>query len=98
MDVKTGFYITKAPRKDPYFRSTCQGTQGLYILSLLSFTIEPLISWANANNTIVSEICLRLTCAAIYHNCGKDEGDYATADEAINALESEIGKQRSSQE
>ena len=49
------------------------GTQGLYIMSVISYSVEPLISWARANNTIMSEIYLRLTCAAIYHNCGREE-------------------------
>ena len=44
-----------------------EGTQGLYIMSVISFSVEPMISWARANNTIMAEIYLRLTCAAIYH-------------------------------
>ena len=59
------------------------GTQGLYIMSVISFSVEPLISWASANNTIMSEIYLRLTCAAIYHNCGKDEDAIYHIDKAI---------------
>ena len=50
-----------------------EGTQGLYIMSVISYAVEPMISWARANQTVMSEIYLRLTCAAIYHNCGKDE-------------------------
>ena len=60
-----------------------EGTQGLYIMSVISFTVEPLISWARVNNTIMSEIYLRLTCAAIYHNCGKDEDAIYHIDRAI---------------
>lgn len=60
-----------------------EGTQGLYIMSVISFSVEPLISWANASNTIMSEIYLRLTCAAIYHNCGKDEDAIHHIDKAI---------------
>ena len=59
------------------------GTQGLYIMSVISFSVEPLISWARANNTIMAEIYLRLTCAAIYHNCGKDEDAIYHIDKAI---------------
>ncbi|MBR2721596.1 MAG: hypothetical protein IKB75_02335 [Clostridia bacterium] len=59
------------------------GTQGLYIMSVISFSIEPMISWARANNTIMAEIYLRLTCAAIYHNCGKDEDAIYHIDKAI---------------
>ena len=59
------------------------GTQGLYIMSVISYSVEPLISWARANNTIMSEIYLRLTCAAIYHNCGREE-------EAMHHIDIEI--------
>ena len=60
-----------------------EGTQGLYIMSVISFSVEPLISWARANNTVMSEIYLRLTCAAIYHNCGKEEDAIHHIDKAI---------------
>ena len=60
-----------------------EGTQGLYIMSVISFSVEPMISWARANNTIMAEIYLRLTCAAIYHNCGKDEDAIYHIDRAI---------------
>ena len=60
-----------------------EGTQGLYIMSVISFSIEPLISWARANSTVMAEIYLRLTCAAIYHNCGKDEDAIYHIDKAI---------------
>jgi len=59
------------------------GTQGLYIMSVISFSVEPMISWARANNTIMAEIYLRLTCAAIYHNCGNDEDAIYHIDKAI---------------
>ena len=60
-----------------------EGTQGLYIMSVISYAVEPLISWARANNTVVSEIYLRMTCAAIYHNCGKDKEAIEHIDKAI---------------
>ena len=60
-----------------------EGTQGLYIMSVISFSVEPMIAWARANNTVMSEIYLRLTCAAIYHNCGKDEDAIYHIDKAI---------------
>lgn len=60
-----------------------EGTQGLYIMSVISFSVEPLISWAKANKTIMSEIYLRLTCAAIYHNCGKEDDAIYHIDRAI---------------
>ena len=60
-----------------------EGTQGLYIMSVISFSVEPMISWARANNTIMAEIYLRLTCAAIYHNCGKEEDAIYHIEKAI---------------
>ena len=60
-----------------------EGTQGLYIMSVISFSVEPMISWARANNTIMSEIYLRLTCAAIYHNCGKEKDAIYHIDKAL---------------
>ena len=60
-----------------------EGTQGLYIMSVISYAVEPMISWARADNTVMSEIYLRLTCAAIYHNCGKEEDATHHIDRAI---------------
>jgi len=60
-----------------------EGTQGLYIMSVISYAVEPMISWARANNTVMSEIYLRLTCAAIYHNCGKEDDAIYHIDKAI---------------
>ncbi len=61
-----------------------EGTQGLYIMSVISYAVEPMISWARANNTVMSEIYLRLTCAAIYHNCGKEDDAIRHIDKAID--------------
>lgn len=60
-----------------------EGTQGLYIMSVISYAVEPMISWARANGTVMSEIYLRLTCAAIYHNCGKNDDAIQHIDKAI---------------
>ena len=59
------------------------GTQGLYIMSVISYAVEPMVSWARANHTVMSEIYLRLTCAAIYHNCGKEEDAIHHIDKVI---------------
>ena len=48
------------------------GAKGLYVMSSVPYTLEPMICWANEKNTVMSEIYLRLTCAAVYHNCGND--------------------------
>lgn len=60
-----------------------EGTEGLYVMSVISYAVEPMISWARANNTVMSEIYLRLTCAAIYHNCGKETDAICHIDKAI---------------
>lgn len=60
-----------------------EGVHGLSLMSVIPNTIEPLICWANANGTVMSEIYLRLTCAAVYHNSGQDERAIAHIDKAI---------------
>ncbi len=59
------------------------GAAGLYVMSSVPYTIEPMICWANERNTIMSEIYLRLTCAAVYHNSGQDEQAIRHIDRAI---------------
>ena len=60
-----------------------KGTEGLHMMSSIPFALEPLICWANDNQTVMSEIYLRLTCAAVYHNCGKDEAAERHIDKAL---------------
>ncbi len=61
-----------------------QGAGGLYVMSSVPYTVEPMICWANANNTVMSEIYLRLTCAAVYHNSGNDEQAIRHIDRALS--------------
>ncbi|MBE6690400.1 MAG: hypothetical protein E7590_03840 [Ruminococcaceae bacterium] len=61
-----------------------QGAEGLYVMSSVPYTIEPMICWANEKNSVMSEIYLRLTCAAVYHNCGKDEDAIRHIDRALS--------------
>ena len=61
-----------------------RGTEGLYVMSSVPYTLEPLICWANANNTVMSEIYLRLTCAAVYHNSGNDNDAIRHIDRALS--------------
>ena len=44
-----------------------EGISGLALMGLLPATIEPMISQAMADNTVIAEIYLRLTCAVTYH-------------------------------
>ena len=59
------------------------GAEGLYVMSSVPYTLEPMICWANEKNTVMSEIYLRLTCAAAYHNCGKDDEAIRHIDRAL---------------
>ena len=59
------------------------GVQGLSLMSMLPLTIEPMISQAVADNSLVSEMYLRMTCATIYHNCGRDDQAIRHIDRAI---------------
>lgn len=44
-----------------------EGISGLALMGLLPATMEPMISQAMADNTVIAEIYLRLTCAVTYH-------------------------------
>ena len=60
-----------------------QGVQGLSLLTMIPNTIEPMISQAMADNSVIAEIYLRMTCAAIYHNSGNNEQAIYHIDRAI---------------
>ena len=59
------------------------GVEGLSLMSMIPSTVEPLICWANERNTVIAEIYLRLTCAAVYHNSGNDRDAIRHIDRAI---------------
>lgn len=60
-----------------------QGVQGLSLMTMLPNTVEPMISQAVADNSIIAEIYLRLTCAAIYHTGGNNQQAIYHIDRAI---------------
>ena len=60
-----------------------EGIQGLSLMSIIPSTIEPMISQARAANSIIAEMYLRMTCAAIYHNSGNDAQAIRHIDRAI---------------
>lgn len=60
-----------------------QGVQGLSLMSILPNTIEPMISQAMADNSIIAEMYLRMTCAVVYHNSGNDTQAIRHIDRAI---------------
>lgn len=59
------------------------GLQGLALMKILPPTIEPMISQTAADKCIIAEIYLRMTCAVIYHNSGKDQQACFHIDRAI---------------
>lgn len=59
------------------------GLQGLTLMSLLPATIEPMISQAMADNSVMAEAYLRMVCAVVYHNVGNDTGAIRHIDRAI---------------
>lgn len=60
-----------------------EGMDGLSLMRILPNTIEPMISQARVDNALVSEIYLRLSCAAMYHNGGDNEQAIRHIDRAI---------------
>jgi len=60
-----------------------QGVQGLSLLTMIPNAIEPMISQAVADNSIIAEIYLRMTCAAVYHTSGNDKQAIYHIDRAI---------------
>jgi len=55
----------------------------LSLLTMIPNTIEPMISQAVADNSIIAEIYLRMTCAAIYHTGGNSEQAIYHIDRAV---------------
>lgn len=49
-----------------------QGVQGLALMTMIPNTIEPMISQAMADNSVIAEIYLRMTCATVYHTSGNE--------------------------
>ncbi|MBO5321241.1 MAG: hypothetical protein J6B22_01365 [Clostridia bacterium] len=60
-----------------------QGMQGLSLLTMIPNTIEPMISQAVVDNSIIAEIYLRMTCAAIYHTAGNNKQAIYHIDHAL---------------
>ena len=60
-----------------------QGITGLALMGVIPGTIEPMISQAMADKSIIAEIYLRMTCAVIYHNAHNDTDAIRHIDRAI---------------
>ena len=61
-----------------------QGMRGLSLMAMLPNAIEPMISQAMADRSVIAEIYLRLTCATVYHNSGNDGQAIRHIDRAIS--------------
>ncbi len=60
-----------------------EGVTGLALMGLLPATIEPMISQAMADNTVIVEIYLRMTCAVAYHFSKNDAQAIRHIDRAL---------------
>ena len=60
-----------------------EGVEGLALMRMIPNTIEPMISQAVVDKTIVPEIFLRLSCAVAYYNSGLKERAVMHIDKAI---------------
>jgi len=60
-----------------------EGANGRALMKVLHNTIEPLISQAEIDKTVVAEIYLRLMCAVVYQNTGETQRAVEHIDKAI---------------
>lgn len=65
-------------------RSTMEGISGLAMMGLAPSVIEPMISQAMADDAVVPEIYLRLTCAVTYHYAKNDQQALRHIEKAIS--------------
>ena len=63
-----------------------EGMQGLSLMKTIPKTIEPMITQARVDKTIIPEIFLRLSCAVAYHNSGQRELAIEHIDKAIKLV------------
>ena len=61
-----------------------KGIEGLSLMGIIPNTIEPLISQAIVDKTIIPEIYLRMSCAVAYYNSGDKESALRHLDKAID--------------
>lgn len=60
-----------------------EGVQGLAFMKMIPNTIEPLITQAVVDGTVIPEIYLRMSCAVAYHNSGLREKAIKHIDKAV---------------
>ncbi len=61
-----------------------EGVHGLAMMRMMPYTVEPMISQAVVDETILPEMFLRLSCAVSYHNGGDNESAIRHMDRAIS--------------
>lgn len=62
---------------------TLEDVSGLALMKTIPAAVEPLISQAVVDKTVIPEIYLRLSCAVAYHNAGQRERAIFHIDKAI---------------
>ena len=68
-----------------------EGATGLSLMRMIPNAIEPLITQAVVDRTVLPEILLRMSCAVAYHNSGMRERAIAHIDRAVAlALKDEL--------
>ena len=60
-----------------------EGVEGLALMRMLPNTIEPMISQAVLDKTIIPEMYLRMSCAVAYHNSNQKDKAIVHLDKAI---------------
>ena len=65
-------------------QTNIHGVQGLALMRMIPHTIEPLITQAVVDKTVVPEIYLRMSCAVAYHNSGDRKKAIAHMDKAVS--------------
>lgn len=64
-------------------QSTMEGMRGLSFMAMLPAAIEPMISQAMADNSVITEIYLRMICAVTYYTSGSNDQAIYHIDRAI---------------
>lgn len=62
------------------------GVMGLSFMSMLPLALEPMISQAMADNSIMAEAYLRMVCATVYQNSGNTAHAIRHTDRAISLM------------
>ena len=63
-----------------------EGVEGLALMRMLPNTIEPMISQAVVDKTVLPEAFLRMSCAVAYYNSGQKDRAIAHIDKAISLV------------